>query len=222
VDAENGSANYKLLTRSKNADKTSWNVAVVIFLVELQAKVLDQLPLNEMEIYTEHKRDAQIYRGHPNYVGKGPWRDWVWVDWGGEGELPCHIWCFVDLEGLAAGGQPIHHGGIRVLPGVYAVVETSYIDDDDNDVGRSDLMLPVRKEVEQNGEGKVTKRTFYLANTSAFLRPCSVIADVGGPANKYFVVSSRSDWAKEFIKWVEQPHTDDVMDPMSSDEEDSD
>jgi hypothetical protein len=221
-DEDDGSANYKLLTRSKNADKTSWNASLVEFLVELQAKVLDQLPINSMQICTQHKRDAQIYRGHPNYRGKGPWKDWVWVDWGEEGDLPCHIWCFVDLEGLPGGGQPIDHGGIRVLPGVYAVVETAYFDPTDNDAGRSDLMMSVRKEVGQDGAGNVTKRHFYLANTCAFLRPCSVIPDIGGPTNKYFVVASRSDWAKEFLKWVDLPHRNDEMDPMSSDEEEED
>jgi hypothetical protein len=36
------------------------------------------------------------------------------------------------------------------------------------------------------------------------------------------VVASRSDWAKEFLKWVDLPHRNDEMDPMSSDEEEED
>ena len=173
-----------------------------------------------MKIRTMHKREEQIFRGHPNYRGTGSWKDWVWIDWGTQGKLPGHIWCFVDLEGLEVGGQRINHGGVRVEAGVYAVVETSYLDPDDDDVGRSDLLTPIRKEVDLDDDGTVGQRHFYLANTTAFLRPCSVIPDIGCESkNKYFAVTPRTEWPAEFLKWVREPHRNDEMDDMEPQEQ---
>ena len=31
--------------------------------------------------FTEHKIEGQIYRAHPSYHGKGPWYDWVLVEY---------------------------------------------------------------------------------------------------------------------------------------------
>ncbi len=61
--------------------------------------------------------------------------------------------------------------------------------------------------------GKILDRDFYLANTTTFVRPCVVIADVGetGMRNRYFHVLPRADWANEFVKWIERPHTEDDM-----------
>jgi hypothetical protein len=60
---------------------------------------------------------------------------------------------------------------------------------------------------------------FYLANVEAFTDPVAVIPDVGGAPNQYFQVRSRSDWRNKFIDWLELPHTDDIMDDLSDDEE---
>ena len=76
---EEGQPGFRLLTRSKFAHKTRWNSDVIEFLLALQ----DQLHANgitdSLPIYTCHRRDGQMFRGHPNYRGKGPWRDWAWV-----------------------------------------------------------------------------------------------------------------------------------------------
>ena len=217
---------FQLNTRSKaTAASTTWNSDVVTFLVELQTKVEAFLPTESMEIYTWHKRNDQIFRAHPNYRGKGPWRDWALINWGpGYGKLPGHIWCFVVLEGLPDQRSGINHGGIKHLKnGVYAVVESASPENNDEDVTRSELMMPVIKEVgDVNEEGAVTSRVMYLADTEAFAGPCTVVPDIGGPSNRYFVVKPRGEWAKQFTDWVEQPHRFDEIDPLSSDEEDSD
>ena len=69
--------------------------------------------------------------------------------------------------------------------------------------------------------GYVTNRTFYLADTEAFVGPCCAVPDIGGRINRYFVVKPREEWAKEFILWLEDPHNLDQMDAFSSDEEES-
>ena len=52
------------------------------------------------------------------------------------------------LEGLPNGHDGIEHGGLRHLQnGVYAVVESSNLEEDVGEVKRSDLFMPIRKEV---------------------------------------------------------------------------
>ena len=116
-------------------------------------------------------------------------------------------------------GALFDEGGDSDVDGVFAVVETANLEQDEAEIGRSDLMTPVRKEVELDGDGYVQQRTFYLADTEAFEDPCCVVPDIGGPSNRYFVVKPRNQWAQEFIKWVEDPHRLDEMDPLDEEEE---
>ena len=189
---------------------------MIDFLLSLQEKIAE--PPYMMEIRTWHKRGDQVFRGHPNYRGKGPWKDWVWVNWGAaEGKLPCHIWCFVVLKNMPTGRFAINHGGIKVKNGVYAVVEVSYLDRAPGEIERSNLMMPFLKEVEIGADGKVKKRTFYLADTEAFVGPCCAVPDIGGPTNRYFVVKPRNEWADAFLKWVKDEHNIDKMDVFPED-----
>ena len=216
---ENGEPGFKLLTRSKFAAKAAWNRVLLEFLVALQDRIRAYLPTEHMPIFTCHRRDGQVFRGHPHYRGKGPWRDWVWVNWGRDGRYACQIWCFLVLEGMPKGRNAIHYGGIPLADGVYAVVETANVEADKTELGRSDLMTPICKDVEVDEDGYVQERTFYLADTEAFEDPCCVIPDLGGPSNRYFVVKPRNQWAQEFIRWVEDPHSLDEMDPLDETEE---
>ena len=216
---ENGEPGFKLLTRSKFTAKASWNTALLEFLLELQDQIQGYLRTDFLPIFTCHRRDGQVFRGHPNYRGKGPWRDWVWVNWGRDGRFPCQIWCFIVLEGMPTGRNQVHYGGIPLSDGVFAVVETANVENNVEELGKSDLMTPVRKEVAFDEDGYVQERTFYLADTEAFEDPCCVIPDLGGPSNRYFVVKPRNQWAQEFIRWVEDPHNLDVMDPLDEVEE---
>ncbi len=211
---ENGEVGFRLRTRSKYAAKAAWNVDVIDFLYGLQCLVQPYIAGNFMPIYTCHRRKGQTFRGHPHYRGKGPWKDWVWVDWGAHGRVPCHIWCFVVLENMPSGRNVLHYGGIPLSNGVFAVVESSEIMADEAEVTRSDLLMPISKEIEIHADKSVGRRTFYLADTEAFEGPCCAIPDIGGPPNKYFVVLPRQEWKDPFIQWIEDPHTLDVMEEM--------
>ena len=219
---EEGEESFQMLSRSHWAAHTRMNTDLLKFLVALQDKVSDRISQNELQIFTRHKRGKQIFRGHPNFMGQGAWRDWVLVDWGREwGKLPCHIACFVELDGNdwpTRGSSKIEHGGIVLGKGVYAVVEVaSYVEEaKEDEVGT--LFTTCRKEVATLSDDKkeVKARTFYLADTEAFVEPLSVVPDIGGAPNMYFQVRPRRLWAGEFIKWIEAPHTKDEI----SDEED--
>ena len=210
-DEETGQLGFDMNTRSKFLDSTQWSTDVIHFLYALQ----EQIPTEKLQIATCHRRNGQVFRGHPNYRGKGPWKDWVMVDWEGYGELPSHIWCFVILENMPEGQNTVHYGGIPLKDGVFAVVETTILEDDDEIYGQSDLMTPYLKDgIEVNDAGTVTDRTFYLADTEAFLDPCCMIPDLGGPSNRYFCVLPRNQWAQKFIEWVEAKHSYDTMEDL--------
>ncbi len=208
IDQETNEKTFQLVSRSKHCYQTTLSIDLIDFLIDLQDKVADYIPGDSLQIFTRHKRGSQIFHGHPNYRGKGPWKDWVVVDWGPHGDSPCHISCFVVLQGLPhRGGQVVNHGGIQVRDGVYAVVEATEVETDETELNRSDLFVPIRKLVgEFDGDGRVQSRKFYLANTEAILWACACIPDIGGPSNRYFMVKSRSEWSKEFIRFLESPH----------------
>ena len=223
LDVNTGEVMFELSTRSKFAAKTSMNLVLLEFLNALQDVVHPFMDTDFLPIFTCHRRKGQTFRGHPNYRGKGPWRDWVWVNWGPqEGRLPCQIWCFVTLSGMPQGRNRLQYGGVRLDDGVFAVVEHACVENSALEVGKSDLMMPVMKEVGLNEDGLVENRTFSLADTEAFEDPCCVIPDLGGPPNRYFVVKPRNQWAKEFVRWLEDPHQWDDMDEPLDDVEDND
>ena len=217
---DDGEPGFKMCSRSKFVDQTCWTTQVIEFLLDLQDKIRGNSPEYDLPIFTCHKRKGQVFRGHPNFRGKGHWRDWVWINWGkGYGRLPAHIWCFVSLEGGMTTFRGLEHGGIALEKGVYAVVETATRDDEGQD---SDLVAPYLKEVELDGDNDVHERTFYLADTEAFLDPCCCIPDIGGPPNRYFVVEPRNKWASIFISWVNDEHILDEMEDLTEDEGDED
>ena len=212
-DEEEQAPAFQMQSRSKFAEKTAINSELLGFLLDMQDLLVDHLPSGQLDIYTRHKRGDNIFHGHPNYRGQGPWRDWAVVDWVGYGELPCHICCFVVLHSLPASRNGFQYGGVWLKNTTYAVVESSVIEDNEEELGKSDLFVPILKEVAgMDNQGNVEGRKFYLAETDAFVRPCAVVPDIGGPQNRYFMVKSRDEWHKEFIAWVERPHHEDNMD----------
>ena len=217
---EGGGCGFKMHTRAKTASKTQWSTELLDFLLGLQDIIQTNGRPEPLAIFTKHRRSQQIFRGHPNFRGKGPWRDWVWVDWGaGWGRLPSHIWCFVVINSMP-GKKSIQYGGITLKKGTYAVVETSELEENEEELGKSDLMVPIRKDIDLNEDGSVARRRFYLADTEAFSHPCCTVPDIGGSPNRYFVVKPRNQWAKEFVRWIRDEHHLDSMDILDEVEED--
>ena len=205
---------FTMYGSSKHKEKTQWSYEIIIFLVELQKLVIMYIPQKELPILTEHKRGDIIFRGHPNFNGGGPWRDWVLIDWGtGWGTLPSHIWCFVDLSWFNSGTKFIEYGGVRLENNVYAVVEVGQYDQSGPEALQSDIFVPLTKEVQEMDEdaGEVNGRKLYLAPTGAFVGPCVVVPDIGGRPNAYLQVKPRRMWANEFVDWLKSPHVEDIM-----------
>jgi hypothetical protein len=207
---EDGDDNPQMDTvreRNKNAKPLVFHLDLVDFMMDLQHKVEEWIP--DLEIRSEHRRNGQIFRGHPHYRGK-PWRDWAMFDWGDEddggwGELPGEIHCFVVLQGLPEQAT-IKHGGIYLENGTYAVIETAILSKDKAELEYSDLFVPFRKQMGKATEWGRKNRKFYLANVESIVAPLCVVPDVG-TTSSYFQVKPRAEWSEVFSEWLQ---TDDI------------
>ena len=196
-------------TRGKNTG--GWETQIVQFLNELQDHVADY-GVTTLMVRTEHHRNGNIFRGHPNYRNTGRWNDWAIFDWGpGYGELPGEIWCFVDFSdamppfSTTFADCPLHRG-------VYAVVESAcycpnrkFPDDPTSQarINESELFIPIIKETKNNQDSK-----FYLADVGAIVDTTCVFPDIGSDDKcRYFQVLPRNKWANQFEKWLEAPHS---------------
>lgn len=214
---ESGSTRFEFRSKGKHAQRTALPTDLLDFLVELQETASDYLPSGKLEIRTRHRREGIIFHAHPNFMGKGPWKDWAVVDWGRDyGKLPCHIQAFVALDGVP-NGSGLEFGGMPLRNGTHGVAEEAKIEIVQG--FKSDLLTPYLKTVGKIVDKQVTERKFFLADTEAIVSPCSMIPDIGGPPNRYFYVKPRREWAKEFVLWVEAPHS---LDEMSDNEADED
>ena len=213
---------FEMLGRSLWAKKTRWPTSIIMFLVGLQDLVIDHIPQKELPVLTLHERGDLKFYGIPNYQGTGPWKDWALVDWGQEGVLPVHIWCFVDLDDMPGGRDRIEYGGVHLKDGVHAVVECASYSTNYEEICMSDLFTPVLLEADGVDENGIVKRKFYLADVEAIKGPCAIIPDISDSKDpeklSFFQVKSRPDWSKTFIAWLDAPHHHDEMDMADYDE----
>ena len=210
--------------------KTSgeWANDVVDYLYELQM-MLDNLVNGQgsakINIRTEHKRDGQIFRGHPNFKKRGQWNDWAVFDWGtNHGKLPAEIWCFVDFSELPDDFS-MDFGDCKIQKGVFAVVESSYYDvkEDGSPNSTSEMFTPLIKEADFVVDGNIRQRKFYLADVEAIVSSVCVIPDVGCNKLRYFEVAARKTWPKLFVNWLMATHKMDAYEMADSEsDEDSD
>ena len=212
-DPDSGAASWHFLnSRAANQEKVKWDENIVQYLVYLQDDVFEM----QLRILTEHHRNGQIFRAHPNYRQLGSWNDWVLLDWGNGDKTPAQIWCFLDLSCL---GDKYHEkvDGITVQKGVYAVVESTHYEAEE---ANSELFKPCIKDARDlKKDGTIETRQFYLADCEAFLEPVTVIPDIGH-ANKqrYLQVVARNKWATSFEEWLVDPHNlDDMSDEVKED-----
>lgn len=73
-----------------------------------------------IRFFTQHNRDEFIFRGDPNFCNKGPWYDWVNVDWNDAKPVPAKINIFMDLS---VGLKECFQVGTSIVnePGYYAI-----------------------------------------------------------------------------------------------------
>lgn len=208
---------FQVLTKFSGSQGLTLELALTRFVAELDELVSPLLP-KPLEMRTQHTRKGTIFRGHVWFMGD-VWRDWVNINWGSWGVIPGRIWGFLDLRDLPPDSR-ISYGGLgRLEPAVYAIVESTYEEDDEDDYHMSEIFVPIYTEVEERADGLFHDYKFYLADVEAFEDPLAVMPDVEGLANAYFLIKNRRQWRENFVSWLEQPHDDMTDDFSSSDEE---
>jgi hypothetical protein len=229
---------FEIITRMKNKESVRVEMGLLEFVLEIQKKLENWLPV--LPICAEHSRGGQIFRSHPNYRGKGPWRDWVMVRWD-VGDLPAKIWGFLDLSVLPEGTQvSLGVGEKTVEKGVYAIIESAeYTEEDgsgsDAEEGkepadrppnplsiRSDLFKEIMLDTKSIGEDGDIERRYYLVEVEAFVRPMVVIPNIGGtPKCKYFEMAPKTEWSELFATWVDMDHAYDSLEMAPTEPESS-
>ena len=213
-DPATGNGAFQMISRSDHTEKTTMNTQLVEWLLDLQDLLESKnLLQNGLRIYTRIKRAHQSFRAHPNYRGLGPWRDWAWVNFGREGSVLCHMWCFVVIPDME--GHRLHYGGVRLEKGIFAVVECTT---EVKQKVERDIIFRFKKEVVENEEGEeVHGKVFYLADTDAIADPACVVPDIGGPVTEYLYIEPREKWAGFFANWLHSGLEEDEM-VMTEDE----
>jgi len=183
--------------------------------------------VHDFGVRTVLKHNNMLYRGDPLFNGK-VWRDWVMINWGGEyGVLPNKIYGFVDLSDVPNEFR-IDMGGLTTIaPGIYAIVENATVVSGRNVAGKTELFTPITTEVGRMRDGRVAQLAFYLADVAAFVKPVVVIPNIGGPANSYLMLKSRTEWKEDFVSWLRKPYEqfpdfdDNMEDQINYDDEES-
>jgi hypothetical protein len=194
----------RIQTRMQNPENIMFDSQLLQFAMKIQQDIKHLIP--RVSICAEHSRDGYMFRSHPNYRGKGPWRDWVMINWE-EGDFPAKIWGFVDLSSIPQDMQVDLESIDKIVErGVYAIVEScTYVNEDRLE---SDIFTPIQMETTMlSAEGEVLERKFYLVDVETFKEPIVVIPDIGAsPKCLYLMMAPRSQWADDFMTWIRMPH----------------
>lgn len=215
-DDEENEAAVTVKTRMKNKDGVKVDTQLVNFLWEIQQELQHLVP--EMPICSEHTREGIMFRAHPNFRGKGPWRDWATINWE-EGNFPAKIWCFLDLRAMPDGVEHQVTEEIMLGKNVYAVIESADVVEEEEPL--SDIWTPLQLEVNSvDDDGELTERKFYVVDVETIVDPICVIPDVGStPKHCYLQMKPRAEWANDFIAWVEMSHANDKMEMQEEEQE---
>jgi hypothetical protein len=200
-DSETQQLSFSIVTRMKNKKAVALDPEYLQYVCAIQDDLVEFM--NKIPICAEHCRSGQMFRAHTNYRGKGPWRDWVMIEWQ-TGEYPAQIWSFLDLTELTEGVSVKLSNGSIVQKGVWAVIESCFFVDDmdaEDNERQSELFTPIILETDQN-----QRKKFYLVDVDTFKRPLVVIPNIG-TTHEYLMMTPRAQWGSDFIKWILAPHT---------------
>jgi hypothetical protein len=206
-DDERDKANMQVVTRMKEVEKCRNEPQLLEFLFNIR----ETIGVDNLHFCSEHTRHGVMFRSHPHFWCKGPWRDWVMIDWGQHGDFPAHIWCFLDLTWMEMDAEYVLPNGDKVGKGVYAIVESAYKIEDE-DAPHSEIWTSIQLEVEElsaNGE-EVLERKFFVVDVEAFKDPLVVVSDFDAvPRCRYLMMTPRKQWATDFIAWIQRDHVED-------------
>jgi len=201
-DKERNKAGFNVASRMNNRDGVALDTQFVEYAARIQRDLFQMI--EKIPLLAEHKRNRIMFRAHPSYRGKGPWRDWVMIEWN-VGDFPALIWGYLDLTSLPDGETFLLTNGFHVSKGVYAIIEScSYKDVEEG--SHSDLFKGVILDAASlSDNGEVIERQFYLVDVETFKQPLVVIPNIG-TKREFLMMTPQSKWAEDFKVWIESPH----------------
>lgn len=194
-------------SRSTPDGDTCFERQLVNFVHGLQEVVRSWIP--QLAMRPNHHRYGRIFRATTNFKG-AMWRDWAMIDWGEEGILPCKLWGFVDLRRIPE-VSTLKYGGTDLQKSMYAIVEYAVFVKPNRHENTSEIFRPIQLKEGSRARFGIGRYKFYLATVDAFVRPVTVVPDIGNQADRYFVVRERAKWAEDFESWLESPHNQDII-----------
>ena len=188
---------FRIVTRMKDKKALAMDPQYLQYVCAIQDDLVEFI--DKIPICAEHCRGGQIFRAHPNYRGKGPWRDWVMIEWQ-TGEYPAQICGFLDLTQLRESVKLSN--GTDVQNGVWAVIEScDYVNIEDGQ-RKSEMFTQIIMETQQINP---SLRKFYLVDVETFKSPLVVIPNIG-TKREYLMMTPRAQWGPDFAHWIMQPH----------------
>jgi hypothetical protein len=205
---------FRVRTRMKGRDKVMQDDCLLFYVNQLQKTLSNWF--DSVPVCAEHNRSGQIFRSHPNYRGKGPWRDWVMVKWS-TGDFPAKIWGFVDLSALPAETRLRVDNETVVHSGVWAIIESCNYKKDPPPAKRgqisprsSEIFKKIVLEARAyDNDGSPTSRKFYLVDVESFKEPLVVIPNIG-TKSEFLMMTPRDQWSEDFKRWIHAVHRDDL------------
>jgi hypothetical protein len=203
MDLESNSVQFRLHSRMNDANKLFLNTQFLEFVHQIEVDIGHAA--GKITISGEYVRSSIIFRAHPNFRGKGLWRDWVMIRWQ-TGDFPAQIWGFMDFRALPGGQSfPLTNGAV-VSKGIWAIVESCFFKKTDPNLPASALFRHLVLETMSNyPDGSVRERKFYVVDVETFQKPIVVIPNVGTKKD-YIMMQSRQQWSDDFVQWVMAPH----------------
>ena len=156
-------------------------------------------------IFTRYDRGSIIFRASPDFLGR-IWRDWVLIDWGNEGHLPCQLMGFIDLSAFPTGKKLKYKDSVIDSPGFYAIVEYGEFIEENADEMNSELFVYFEKKFFQDPTTGLKKRLYYVVNCDSIYATLAVIPDFSEKPNGFFVLKDRPKWRRLFETWLAEPH----------------
>ena len=195
--------------KTKKENNVTYQELLMAFLYHLQDKLYEH-NTNEKKIlpmYSRHVRKGIIFRASMSLHGE-VWQDWALVNFGRDGDLPCHIHGFLDLSFLP-GRVTVNVGTVRdVTPGYYAIVEYGDYIESEEGIFASKIFRPIVKEITITPEDEPNYRRYYLIDVNTIRAEIAVVPDLSEHQNHYFEVVGRDKWASDFEEWLKKPYAD--------------
>jgi hypothetical protein len=207
-DEETKAIGFHVYTRMKSKDKLQHDSGFLHFVLQIQKKTSEWLDF--IPVCAEHNRNGQIFRSHPNYRGKGVWRDWVMIRWN-TGDYPAKIWGFLDLSELPERVSVRVDDSTLVSKGVWAVIESCNYAPEPAAQRPSELFKPIILDaLSYEADGFPKRRKFYVVDVDSFKQPLVVIPNIGTKC-EFLMMTPRDQWSEDFKKWLQAAHREDRL-----------